>query len=277
MKPLAICRQAEAAAAGDGCDTLIIDTAGRLHIDETLMAELVGIKNGIRPSEILLVADAMTGQDAVTIAGAFDKALDLNGVVLTKMDGDARGGAALSIKAVTGKPLKFIGVGEKTTALEPFHPERMASRILGMGDTLSFIEKAQETMDAKKAQELSKKLRKNQFTLEDFRDQMVSVRKMGSLKELIGMMPGMNSKALKDMDIDDRSFARIEAIINSMTREERQNYGIIKGSRKKRIASGSGVTVQDVNKLLNSYTHAMKMVKKINKGGLRSLRGMLPF
>ncbi|MFH1154929.1 MAG: signal recognition particle protein [Pseudomonadota bacterium] len=277
MKPLAICQQAEKAAGSAGCDTLIIDTAGRLHIDEDLMAELVGIKNGIRPSEILLVADAMTGQDAVTIAGAFDKALDLDGVVLTKMDGDARGGAALSIKAVTGKPLKFIGVGEKTTALEPFHPERMASRILGMGDTLSFIEKAQEAVDVKKAQELSKKLRKNQFTLEDFRDQMVSVRKMGSLKELMGMLPGMNSKMLKGMNIDDREFIRIEAIINSMTPEERQDYGIIKGSRKKRIAKGSGVMVQDVNKLLNSYSQTMKMVKKFNKGGLRSLRGMLPF
>jgi len=277
MKPLSICKKAEKAAREQGCDTLLIDTAGRLHVDDELMAELVGIKKGIKPSEILLVADAMTGQDAVNIAGSFDKALDLDGIVLTKMDGDARGGAALSIKAVTGKPLKFVGVGEKSTALEPFHPERMASRILGMGDTLSFIEKAQEAVDTKKAKELEKKLKKNQFTLEDFRDQMASVRKMGSIKDLIGLLPGINKKQLKGMNIDDREFVRIEAIINSMTPEERQNHGIIKGSRKKRIAMGSGSTVQNVNKLLKSYTQTMKMVKKFNKGGMRSLKGMLPF
>lgn len=277
MKPLDICRKAEKQAEKQGCDVLLIDTAGRLHVDEKLMAELSAIKKGITPCEILLVADAMTGQDAVNIAGSFDKMLDLTGVVLSKMDGDARGGAALSIKAVTGKPIKFIGVGEKFTALEPFHPERMASRILGMGDTLSFIEKAQEAVDEKKAEELAKKLKKNQFTLEDFRDQMASVRKMGSIKDLIAMLPGVNKKQMKGLNIDDRQFARIEAIINSMTPEERKTHSIIKGSRKKRIAKGSGVTVQEVNKLLKSYIQAMKMVKKFNKGGMRSLKNMLPF
>lgn len=277
MKPLDICRAAEKIARKEGFDTLLVDTAGRLHVDDELMAELVGLKTDLDPSEILLVADAMTGQDAVNIAQAFDKALDLSGVILTKMDGDARGGAALSIKAVTGKPLKFIGVGEKSNALEPFHPERMASRILGMGDTLSLIERAQESVDHKKAEELEHKLRKNRFTLEDFRDQMVSVRKMGSIKELMGLIPGVNKKMLSGLNLDEREFVRIEAIINSMTPEERQSYSIIKGSRKKRIAKGSGSTVQDVNKLLKSYTQTMKMVKKFNKGGMRSLRGMLPF
>ncbi len=277
MKPLDICLAAERKAREEGYDTLLVDTAGRLHVDEELMAELVGLKKGLNPSEILLVADAMTGQDAVNIAGSFDKTLDLSGVILTKMDGDARGGAALSIKAVTGKPLKFIGVGEKSTALEPFHPERMASRILGMGDTLSFIERAQDAVDQKKAEKLEQKLKKNQFTLEDFRDQMASVRKMGSIKELIGLLPGVNKKMLSGMNIDEREFVRIEAIINSMTPEERRTHAMIKGSRKKRIAKGSGTTVQDVNKLLKSYTQTMKMVKKINKGGMRSLKGMLPF
>jgi len=277
MKPLKICQDAQLAARELGCDTLLLDTAGRLHLDDELMAELEGIKTGINPSEILLVADAMTGQDAVNIAKEFDKRLDINGFVLTKMDGDARGGAALSIKAVTGKPLKFIGVGEKTTALEPFHPDRMASRILGMGDTLSFIEKAVEAVDQKEAKALEKKLRKNTFTLEDFKNQMQSVRKMGSIKDLIGMLPGVNKKMLKDLNISDREFVRIEAIINSMTPDERAKHAIIKSSRKKRIAKGSGTTVQDVNKLLKSYTQSMKMIKKFNKGGMRSLKGMLPF
>ena len=277
MKPLKICQDAKLAARDLGCDTLLLDTAGRLHLDDALMAELEEIKKGINPAEILLVADAMTGQDAVNIAGEFDKRLDLSGFVLTKMDGDARGGAALSIKAVTGKPLKFIGVGEKATALEPFHPDRMASRILGMGDTLSFIEKAVEAVDQEEAQALEKKLRKNQFTLEDFKNQMQSVRKMGSIKDLLGMLPGVNKKMLKDLNISDKEFIRIEAIINSMTPEERARHAIIKASRKKRIAAGSGTTVQDVNKLLKSYTQSMKMVKKFNKGGMKSLRGMLPF
>lgn len=277
MSPEDICKDAVDYAKKNGYDTLILDTAGRLHVDEELMAELQKIKKSITPTDIILVADAMTGQDAVNMASAFDKTLDLGGAILTKMDGDARGGAALSIKAVTGKPLKYIGVGEKFTALEAFHPERMASRILGMGDTLSFIEKAQEAVDLKQAEALEKKLKKNQFTLEDFRDQLITVRKMGSIQELIGMLPGVNKKQLNSMNIDDREFVKIEAIINSMTPGERMQHAIIKGSRKKRIAKGSGSTVQDVNKLLKSYTQTMKIVKKFNKGGLRSLKGMLPF
>lgn len=277
MLPLKICQDAILAARDQGCDTLILDTAGRLHLDEELMAELKTLKKGVNPREILLVADAMTGQDAVNIAGSFDTALDLSGVVLTKMDGDARGGAALSIKAVTGKPLKFIGVGEKLTALEPFHPARMASRILGMGDTLSFIEKAQEAIDQKDAKEIEKKLRKNAFTLEDFKNQMKMVRKMGSIKDLLGMLPGVNKKGLKDLNINDKEFVKIEAMINSMTPLERREYTIIKGSRKIRIANGSGTTVQDINKLLKSYSQSMKMIKQFNKGGMRSLKNMLPF
>jgi signal recognition particle subunit SRP54 len=277
MKPLKICQDAQLTAREQGCDTLLFDTAGRLHLDDTLMAELEDIKTGMNPSEILLVADAMTGQDAVNIAQSFDKRLDLSGFVLTKMDGDARGGAALSIKAVTGKPLKFIGVGEKSTALEPFHPDRMASRILGMGDALSFIEKAQESVDENEAKALEKKLRQNAFTLEDFKNQMKSVRKMGSIKDLVGMLPGVNKKQLAGLNIDDKEFGRIEAIINSMTPEERSKHAMIKGSRKKRIANGSGTSVQDVNKLLKSYTQSMKMIKKFNKGGMRSLKNMLPF
>jgi signal recognition particle subunit SRP54 len=277
MKPLKICQDAQLAAREKGCDTLLIDTAGRLHLDEKLMAELKGIKKGINPSEILLVADAMTGQDAVNIAESFDKALDLNGIILTKMDGDSRGGAALSIKAVTGKPLKFIGVGEKSTALEAFHPDRMASRILGMGDTLSFIEKAQGAVDEKEAKALEKKFRKNAFTLEDFKNQMKSVKKMGSLKDLMGMIPGINKKQLKGINLSDKEFDKIEAIINSMTPKERRVHTIIKGSRKKRIAKGSGTKVQDVNKLLKSYSQSMKMIKKMNKGGMKSIKNMLPF
>eukprot|EP00831_Metopus_contortus_P057120 TRINITY_DN49643_c0_g1_i1.p1 TRINITY_DN49643_c0_g1~~TRINITY_DN49643_c0_g1_i1.p1 ORF type:complete len:330 (+),score=58.02 TRINITY_DN49643_c0_g1_i1:1500-2489(+) len=262
MKPREICQAAEKTAIQEGFDTMLVDTAGRLHVDNDLMAELVELKKCLNPCETLLVADAMTGQDAVNIAESFDKTVDLTGIILTKMDGDARGGAALSIKAVTGKPLKFIGVGEKSTGLEPFHPERMASRILGMGDTLSLIERAQESVDQKKAEALEKKLRKNQFTLEDFRDQMASVRKMGSIKDLIGLIPGINKKMISGLNIDEREFVRIEAIINSMTPEERQSHLIIKGSRKKRIAKGSGSTVQDVNKLLKSYTQKKKKKKK---------------
>jgi len=224
------------------------------------------------------VADAMTGQDAINSAKAFDDALDVGGVVLTKMDGDARGGAAISINAVTGKPIKFIGVGETLSDLERFHPERMASRILGMGDVLTMIEKAQATIDEKKAAELEKKLRKNQFTLEDFRNQMVQIRKMGSLSDLLGMIPGLNRKQLKHMKVDDGELVRIEAIINSMTPQERQQHGIINGSRRKRIAKGSGTSIQDVNKLLKNYDQMMKLMKKINKGGMRSaMRGMMPF
>ncbi len=279
MNPVDICREARSAAHQAGCDTLLLDTAGRLHVDEALMEELRRIKAAAVPSDILLVADAMTGQDAVNIAESFDQALDIGGVVLTKLDGDARGGAALSIKAITGKPIKFVGVGEKLAQLEAFHPVRLASSILGMGDLLTFIEKAQAVVDEKKAAELEKKLRKNQFSLEDFRDQMVQIRKMGSVKDLLGMIPGVSkSKQFKNLDVDDRELVRIEAIINSMTAQERLQHAIINGSRRKRIATGSGTRVQDVNQLLKNYTQVMKMMKKINKGGMRHLgRGMLPF
>jgi signal recognition particle subunit SRP54 len=278
MDPVDICQRARIAAQQQGCDVLNIDTAGRLHIDEDLMGELQRIKKALSPSDILLVADAMTGQDAVNIAGAFNDALDIGGVILTKMDGDARGGAALSIKAVTGKPIKFIGVGEKSTAFEAFHPDRMASRILGMGDVLSLVEKATEMVDAKKAAELEKKLRKNQFSLDDFKDQMVSIKKMGSIGDLLKMIPGVsNNKHFKNLEVDEREILRVEAIINSMTQEERKKHSIINGSRRKRIAMGSGTRVQDVNKLLKNYTQVMKMMQKFNKGGMRSLRGMLPF
>jgi signal recognition particle subunit SRP54 len=279
MDPVDICREARTAAHQQGCDTLLLDTAGRLHIDEVLMGELTRIKDTVKPSDILLVADAMTGQDAVNIAESFNATLDIGGVILTKMDGDARGGAALSIKEITGKPIKFIGVGEKLTALEPFHPDRLASSILGMGDVLTLIEKAQDTIDEKKAAELEKKLRKNQFTLEDFRDQMVQIRKMGSIGDIIKMIPGMGKlKQMKNLDVDEKEFVRIEAIINSMTPRERQQHNIINGSRRKRIAKGSGTRVQDVNRLLKNYIQMLKMLKKFNKGGMNGMqRGMLPF
>ncbi|UCD80340.1 MAG: signal recognition particle protein [Desulfobacterales bacterium] len=279
MDPVEICREAKTTAHRQGCDTLLLDTAGRLHIDEALMDELSRIKKEVKPSDILLVADAMTGQDAVNIAKSFDEKLDIGGVVLTKMDGDARGGAALSIKSITGKPIKFIGVGEKLNELEPFHPDRLASSILGMGDVLTLIEKAQEAVDEKKAAELEKKLRKSQFSLEDFRDQMVQIRKMGSLGDLMKMIPGMGKlKQMKNLEVDEKEFVRIEAIINSMTPRERQQHTIINGSRRRRIATGSGTRVQDVNRLLKNYTQMLKMLKKINKGGMRGMpQGMLPF
>ncbi len=279
MDPVKICMDARVAALKAGCDTLLLDTAGRLHVDEELMGELSRIKDSAQPSDILLVADAMTGQDAVNIAKSFDDRLDIGGVVLTKMDGDARGGAALSIKSITNKPVKFIGVGEKLSELEPFHPDRMASRILGMGDVLTIIEKAQSVVDEKQAVELEKKLRKNQFTLEDFRDQMVQIRKMGSFSDLLGMIPGMGKmKQMKNLQVDESEFVRIEAIINSMTPQERRQYNIINGSRRKRIATGSGTKVQDVNRLLKNYSQVMKMMKKFKKSGMRGMgRGMLPF
>ena len=279
MDPVDICRQAKTAAHQQGCDTLLLDTAGRLHIDAELMAELSRIKETVNPAEILLVADAMTGQDAVNIAESFNETLDIGGVVLTKMDGDARGGAALSIKEITGKLIKFIGVGEKLSELEPFHPDRLASSILGMGDVLTLIEKAQDAVDEKKAAELEKKIRKSQFTLEDFRDQMVQIRKMGSLGDIMKMIPGMGKlKQMKNLDVDEKEFVRIEAIINSMTPREREQHTIINGSRRKRIAKGSGTLVQDVNRLLKNYIQLLKMLKKLNKGGMNGLqRGMLQF
>lgn len=279
MDPVDICVEARTAAQKQGCDTLILDTAGRLHINEELMAELGRIKDSVKPSDILLVADAMTGQDAVNIAKFFDDSLNIGGVILTKMDGDARGGAALSIKAIIDKPIKFIGVGEKLSALEPFHPDRMSSRILGMGDVLTFIEKTRSVVDEKKAVELEKKLRKSQFTLEDFRDQMVQIRKMGSITDLLGMIPGLGgNKQLKNLKVDEKELVKIEAIINSMTPQERRQYTIINGNRRKRIAMGSGTSVQDINRLLKNYAQAMKLMKQINKGGMRGIsRGMLPF
>jgi len=278
MNPVDICTQARDQAEKENCDTLIIDTAGRLHLDDTLMDELKSIKKAVSPSDILLVADAMTGQDAVNIAKSFNDALDLGGILLSKMDGDARGGAALSIKAITGKPIKFLGIGEKLNDIEAFHPDRMASRILGMGDVLTLIEKAQSVVDEKKALELEEKLRKSQFTLEDFRDQMIQIRKMGSLTDIIGMIPGLgNLKQMKNMEVDDYELVRIEAIINSMTRQERYQPNVINGSRRKRIARGSGTSVQDVNRLLKNYSQVMKMIKKFNKGGMKGLRGLMPF
>ena len=277
MDPEDICRKAVQKAREEGFDSLLIDTAGRLHIDEALMDQLKRIKEAVQPSDILLVADAMTGQDAVNMAKAFNDALDIGGVVLTKMDGDARGGAAISIRAMTSKPIKFVGVGEKLDALEPFHPDRMASRILGMGDMLSLIEKAQGAVDEKKARELEKKLRKSQFSLEDFRDQMAQVRKMGSIEEILAMIPGMGKLKQKQLKVDERELVRITAIIDSMTDQERHKHQIINASRRKRIAKGSGTTVQQVNQLLKSYVQVLKMMKKLNKGGLKAFgRGGLP-
>jgi signal recognition particle subunit SRP54 len=263
--PLDISLKGREEALRKGYDPIIIDTAGRLHIDEALMLELREIKNQIKPKEVLFVADAMTGQDAVTIAKSFNERLGVDGVILTKMDGDARGGAALSIQAVTQKPIKFIGVGEKLDALEIFHPDRMASRILGMGDVLTLIEKAEAAVDEKKAKELERKIRKDAFTLEDFKDQLQQVRKMGSLESLLGMIPGLPRKmaGLGEAMVDEKELTRVEAIINSMTPKERTNHQIINGSRRLRIASGSGTTVQEVNQLLKRYAEARKMMKRL--------------
>jgi signal recognition particle subunit SRP54 len=270
--PVTICRKAVIAAEEKSLNTVIIDTAGRLHIDQELMEELRQIKTQIEPAEILFVADAMTGQDAVTVAEKFKNDLDLTGVVLTKMEGDARGGAALSIKKVTGRPIKFVGVGEDMDALEVFHPDRLASRILGMGDVLSLIEKAEAVVDQKKAEKLAKKIRKNEFTLEDFRDQILQIRKMGSLEQIMGMIPGLSKiKQMQNMPKPDESeLVRTEAIINSMTRVERRNYLILNASRRQRIASGSGTSVQDVNRVIKSYSQMLKMMKKMKgfSGGM---------
>lgn len=270
--PLAICKKALHWASGENGDVLLIDTAGRLHIDEPLMRELEEIKRELNPREILLVADAMTGQDAVNVAKKFNETLDIHGVILTKLDGDARGGAALSIKAVTGKPIKFIGLGEKLDALEVFYPDRMASRILGMGDVLSLIEKAQETIDTKKAKELEKKLLKDTFTLEDFREQLQQIKKMGSIEQILSMIPGIGRLKLpQDLQGSEKDLVRVEAIINSMTKEERRSPEILNGSRRLRIAKGSGTTVQDVNQLLKQYLQTKKMLRQFKKGGMRGM------
>jgi signal recognition particle subunit SRP54 len=261
-KPLALCEGALREARNTGHDVLIIDTAGRLHIDETLMQELKEIKERVRPHEILFVADAMLGQDAVKSAQQFHQQLGFNGFVLTKMDGDARGGAALSIKQVTGQPVKFVGTGEKYDALELFHPDRLVSRIIGMGDILSLIERAEEVVDKKKALELQEKIQKDSFTLEDFRDQLKQIRKMGSLEQIMGMLPSMGPfKGLQKTSVDEKELVRIEAIINSMTPKERRHHQIINGSRRKRIARGSGTSVQEVNQLLKQYVQTQKMMK----------------
>lgn len=266
-------------ARKNGFDMVFIDTAGRLHIDEKLMEELVNIKNAVSPIEILLTVDAMTGQDAVNVAKSFNDLLDITGVIVTKMDGDTRGGAALSVKYITGKPIKFVGMGEKLDAIEPFHPDRMASRILGMGDVLSLIEKAQTAYDEKTAIEMEKKLREQTFTLEDFLDQMRQLKKMGNLESLLGMLPGVNAGALKDAKIDEKQMAHTEAIILSMTKKERNNPDILNGSRRKRIAQGSGTSVEEVNRLLKQFDQMKKMMKQF--GSMNKRRGFggmkLPF
>lgn len=256
-------------ANSHAADVIIIDTAGRLHINEELMQELTSIKFEVKPHEILLVVDAMTGQDAVNVAESFNGSLGLDGIVMTKMDGDARGGAALSVKAVTGCPIKFVGMGEKLEALEPFYPDRMASRILGMGDVLSLIEKAQDVYDIETAQKMEKKLRKDEFTLDDFLDQLQQVRKMGSFEQILGMLPGMGNikKQLEGVDVDfnGKEIKHIEAIIRSMTPQERADISVINGSRRKRIAAGSGTRVQDVNKIIKQFAEMKKMMKKMKK------------
>ncbi len=260
-----------------GCDMLFIDTAGRLHVDEDMMKELVDIKDTLSPSEILLVVDAMTGQDAVNVAETFNSMLDITGVVMTKMDGDTRGGAALSVKYITGKPIKYIGTGEKLDAIEPFYPDRMASRILGMGDMLSLIEKAQQTFDEKKAAELEEKLRKSKFTLTDYLDQFAQLKNMGSLESLMGMIPGMKPSAVKDAKIDERAIDRMQAIILSMTPKEREKPEIINSSRKKRIATGAGTTVEEVNKLLKQFEQTNKLMKQMSNGKRFGKFGKMPF
>jgi len=277
--PVKICTEALEQARREGYEVVLIDTAGRLHIDELLMQELRRIKESVNPAEILYVADAMTGQDAVNVGAKFNERIGIDGVIMTKMDGDARGGAALSLRAVVGKPLKFVGVGEKIDALEVFHPERMANRILGMGDILSLVEKAQAAIDEKTARQMQESLRKSEFTLEDFRNQLGQIKKMGPLKDMIGMIPGMGKiKALKGMEPDDGELVKIAAIIDSMTKKERNNYLIIDGRRRKRIALGSGTTVQDVNRLLKNYIEIRKMMKKINsRGGVKALMRNFPF
>ena len=266
--PVEIAENAVKLAKDHGYDYVFLDTAGRLHIDEELMQELKNIKASVHPHEILLVVDAMTGQDAVTVATSFDEALGIDGLVLTKMDGDTRGGAALSARAVTGKPIKFVGMGEKLDELDYFYPDRMASRILGMGDVLSLIEKAEQTLDEKKAAELEKKLRKNKFDLNDLLDQLQQVRKMGSMKDILSMLPGVGNK-LRDVDIDERQFDRVQAIIRSMTPEERAKPEIINPSRKRRIAAGCGMQVEDVNKLLAQHRQMLKMFKQMNSKSTR--------
>ena len=285
-EPVENAKDGVAHASKNGYDLVFLDTAGRLHIDEALMDELKNIKSAVSPSEIMLVVDAMTGQDAVNVAKSFDEALGIDGILMTKMDGDARGGAALSTKAVTGKPIKFIGTGEKLDQIEPFHPDRMASRILGMGDVLTLIEKAEQNLDQKKAEEMAERLRQNKFTLTDYYDQLQSLKGMGSMQDLAGMIPGMDAKALQGAQVDEKALSRIEAIIQSMTPYERDNPNVLNSSRKKRIAAGSGTSVVEINKLLKQFelmqtltkqlagnSKAMKRMGKKGMGGLGGLFG----
>ncbi len=272
--PVHIAREAIELAKSKLYDIVIIDTAGRLHINEDLMNELERIKKAVRPQEILLVIDSMTGQDAVNVAESFNEKLGVDGLVLTKLDGDTRGGAALSVKAVTGKPIKFAGMGEKLSDLEPFYPDRMASRILGMGDVLSLIEKAQEAFDENKAAEMERKLRTQQFTLDDFLDQMQQVKKMGPLSQVLGMLPGMNAKAMQNIEVDEKQMLHVEAIIKSMTAKERNDPSILNGSRRKRVAAGSGTTIQEVNRLLKQFEEMKKMMKMMTDAGKRGGKGL---
>jgi signal recognition particle subunit SRP54 len=273
-----LAKEARREAVISGCDTLIVDTAGRLHIDEDLMGEMESLKKLLTPQEILFVADSMTGQDAVKSADEFHKRLALTGIILTKMDGDARGGAALSIRHVTGQPVKFIGMGEKPDAFEPFHPDRIVSRILGMGDIMTLIEKAEEKLDRKKSEEFARKaLSGDGFSLEDFRDQLRQIRKLGSMQSIMKMLPSVGPLAgMQQMadQVDEKQFVRVEAIINSMTQKERNKHEIISGSRRKRIAAGSGTTVQEVNQLLRQYAQMRKMFKNVGKGGMLQRRAM---
>ena len=281
QNPIEIAAAAVEVAKASNRDLVLIDTAGRLHIDSQLMDELHQMRQRVNPKEILFVADAMTGQDAVNTAKSFNDKLDLTGVLLTKMDGDARGGAALSIRAVTQKPIKFIAVGEKLENLEAFHPERIASRILGMGDLLSLIEKVEHNYSQAQAIEIQDKFRRNEFTLDDFRDQLRTMRRMGSMKELMGMLPGVDSNLLKNAKVDEKQFNRIDAIISSMTRDERQNHNLLNGSRRQRIAIGSGVAVNDVNRLMKQFTQMRKMMSKLSKTqdprkAMQMMRNMMP-
>jgi len=281
QNPLDIVQNGLEAAKQEEADAVFIDTAGRLHIDQELMEELSRIKDSVMPHEILFVADAMTGQEAVSVAKGFNDLLDITGVMLTKMDGDARGGAALSIRAITQKPLKFIAVGEKLENLEAFHPERIASRILGMGDMLSLIEKVEDSFSEREALQIQKKLRRNEFTLEDFRDQLRSMRKMGSIKDVIGMLPGMNASSVNDANFDDKKLIHIDAIISSMTIKERNNHKLMNGSRRIRIAKGSGTTVSEINRLLKQFIQMRKMMQKLTKvsnqgKAMRMMQDMMP-
>lgn len=276
MSPVDICDQANRKAISEGYDVIILDTAGRLHIDEELMDELIEIKSRLNPHNVYLVADAMTGQDAVNVSSSFNEALDINGVVLTKMDGDARGGAAMSMKAVTGKPIMFFGTGEKIDALEIFHPDRIASRILGMGDVLSFIEKAQTVFEDKKAEAMTKRLLKNRFTLEDFKESMLAMKKMGSLESMTEMVPGIKNiaKSPKMLETAEKEIEKTIIIINSMTRKEKRDHTIINGSRRKRVARGSGTNVAEVNRVIKNYVQMRKMMKNMGKMGKLARRLM---